>query len=142
MIKKLVGFFALPFGLFCFHLVLVFVGIFQRYPWLDIPTHFLGGVFITNSFSLAITYFQERKILSELNVFSKSIFLFGLTSSAVVLWEFGEFMLDFFFDTAAQLSLEDTMLDMFLGLLGGTALIVFLGRANIKEYVKKGKAPE
>lgn len=141
MIKKLVGFFALPFGLFCVHLVLVFVGIFQRYPWLDIPTHVLGGVFIAYSFSLTITYFQERKMISEMNVFTRSVFLFGLTSSAVVIWEFGEFTLDFFFDTMAQLSLEDTMLDMFLGLVGGAALIVFLGRGSIKEYLKKAKTP-
>ncbi len=140
MIRKLVGFFALPFGLFCFHLVLVFVGIFQRYPWLDIPTHFLGGVFITYSFSLTLTYLQERKILSELNILTRSVFLFGLTSSAVVIWEFGEFALDFFFDTAAQLGLKDTMLDMFLGLAGGMALIVFLGRGGIKECVKKDKS--
>jgi hypothetical protein len=103
--------------------------------------HVLGGVFIAYSFSLAVTYFQERKILSELNVFSRSVFLFALTSAATVIWEFGEFTLDFFFDTVAQASLEDTMLDMFLGLVGGTALIVFLARASIKECLKKDKTP-
>ena len=142
MIKKLVRIFALPFGLFCFQLVLIALGIYERYDWPDIPMHVLGGVFIAYSFSLAITYFQERKILSELNVFSRSVFLFGLTSSAAVIWEFGEFTLDFFFDTVAQASLEDTMLDMFLGLVGGTALIVFLARSSIKKYVKKDKTPE
>ncbi|MHC4112238.1 MAG: hypothetical protein ACYSUY_14290 [Planctomycetota bacterium] len=130
MIKKLVSFFALPFGLFCFHLVLVFVGIHQRYPWMDMPTHILGGVFIAYSFNLVVTYLQERRILSEMNILSRGVFLFGLTSSAAVIWEFGEFTLDFFFDTMAQASLEDTMLDMFLGLVGGTALIVFLARRN------------
>jgi hypothetical protein len=62
-----------------------------------------------------------------------------LTSSAVVIWEFGEFTLDFLFDTVAQAGLEDTMLDMFLGLVGGTALIVFQARGSIKEYFKKDK---
>lgn len=142
MIKKLVRIFALPILLFCFHLVLVLSGIFRRHPWLDIPTHILGGVFIANSFNLAITYFQERKLISELNVLSRSVFLFALTSSAAVIWEFGEFILDFFFGTRAQASLEDTMLDMFLGLLGGTALIVFLARGSIKEYIKKVKSPQ
>lgn len=141
MIKNLVRIFALPFGLFCLQLVMVFLGVYERYDWPDIPMHVIGGVFITYSFSLAITYFQERKILSELNIFSRSVFLFGLTSSAAVIWEFGEFTLDFFFDTVAQAGLEDTMLDMFLGLLGGTALIVFLARASIKECVKKDKTP-
>lgn len=139
MIKKLFSFFALPFGLFCFHLVLVALGLYKKYHWPDIPMHVLGGVFITYSFSLAVTYLQERKILSELNVFSGSVFLFGLTSSAVVIWEFGEFTLDFFFDTVAQAGLDDTMLDMFLGLVGGTALIVLQARGGIKEYLKKGK---
>lgn len=137
MIKKLVSFFALPFGLFCVHLVLVALGLYKKYHWPDIPMHILGGVFIAYSFSLAVTYLQERKILSELNVLTRSVFLFGLTSSAVVIWEFGEFTLDFFFNTVAQAGLEDTMLDMFLGLVGGTALIVFLGRDSIREYLKK-----
>jgi hypothetical protein len=103
--------------------------------------HVLGGVFIAYSFSLAMTYLKQRKILSELNVLSRSVFLFGLTSSAAVIWEFGEFTLDFFFGTVAQASLEDTMLDMFLGLVGGTALIVFLARGGTKKYVKKDKTP-
>ncbi len=142
MIRKLVSFFALPFGLFCFHLVLVLVGIYRKYPWLDIPTHVLGGVFITYSFSLVLTFFQQEKILSEMNVLSGSVFLFALTSVAAVFWEFGEFTLDFFFDTKAQVSLEDTMLDMFLGLVGGAALIFFLARGEIKEYIKKDRIPQ
>jgi hypothetical protein len=130
MIKKLFSIFALPTLLFCLHLVLVFLCFYKRHPWLDIPMHILGGVFIAYSFSLAVTYFQQRKILSELNVLSGSVFLFALTSSAVVIWEFGEFIIDFLFNTNAQASVEDTMLDMFLGLLGGTALIVFLARGK------------
>ena len=140
MIKKLVSFFALPTLLFCLHLVMVFGGIYERYPRLDIPMHVLGGVFIAYSFSLAVMYFQERKLLSELNICSRSVFLFALTSTATVIWELGEFTIDFFFGTNAQASLEDTILDMFLGLVGGTALIVFLARRNIKEYMKKEKS--
>lgn len=133
---KLVRIFSLPFGLFCFHLVLVFLGFYERQPWIDIPMHVLGGVFIAYSLNLAITYFQERKLASELNMLSRSVFLFALTSSATVIWEFGEFTLDFLLGTNAQASLEDTMLDMFLGLVGGTALIVFLARGSIKDYLE------
>ena len=140
MIKKLVRIFALPTLLFCLHLVMVFLGFYKRHPWLDMPMHVLGGVFIAYSFSLALTYFQERRILSELNILSRSVFLFALTSTAAVIWEFGEFTLDFFFGTHAQASLAETLLDMFLGILGGTALIVFLARDSIKEYIKKEKS--
>lgn len=142
MIKKLVSIFALPILLFCLQVVLILLGVYERCPWLDIPMHVLGGVFIANSFSLAVTYFQQRKFISDLNVLSRSIFLFSLTSAAAVFWEFGEFTLDFFFSTRAQAGLEDTMLDMFLGLLGGAALIVFLARRDIKEYIKKDRMPQ
>jgi hypothetical protein len=121
---------------------MVFLGLYKAHPWIDIPMHVLGGVFIAYSFSLAVTYFQAGKILSELNVISRIVFLFALTSLATVIWEFGEFTLDFFFDTVAQASLADTMLDMFLGLVGGAVLIVFLTRGQIKEYVTKDKTPQ
>jgi len=143
MIKKLVSIFALPFLLFCFHIVLSLFDVYQKYHWPDIPMHVLGGVFIANSFSLALTYFQEKKLLSELNLLSTSVFLFALTSTAAVFWEFGEFSWDFFVHASAQMSLEDTMVDMFLGIFwGGAALIVFLARHDIKEYTKKGKIPQ
>ena len=133
MLKKFLSIFALPLLLFCTYLVLVFFGFHLRYPWIDIPSHFLGGVFIANSFSMGLTYFQQRKLLSEMNELSRSIFLFALTSTATIIWEFGEFILDFFFRTKAQAGLEDTMLDMFLGMLGGTCIIIFLARRSIKE---------
>jgi hypothetical protein len=142
MIKKLVRIFSLPILLFGLHLVMVFGGIYERFPWLDIPMHVLGGAFIAYSFNLAITYFQERKLLSELNILSRSVFLFALTSTAAVIWEFGEFTIDFFFGTHAQASLAETLLDMFLGILGGTVLIIFLAIVEIKAYVKKDKTPQ
>ena len=142
MIKKLVSFFALPALLFCLHLVMVFLGLYKAHPWIDIPMHVLGGVFIAYSFSLAVTYFQAGNILSELNVISRIVFLFALTSLATVIWEFGEFSLDSVFGTLAQASLADTMLDMFLGLVGGAFLIVFLARGQIKDYVTKDKTPQ
>ena len=130
MIKKLFIIFSLPFLLFCFHGVLSLLGIYEKYRWLDIPMHILGGIFIAYSFSLALKYFQQRKLLSELNLLSRAVFLFALTATATVIWEFGEFASDFLFDTSSQAGLEDTMLDMFLGMLGGTALIVFLAKAQ------------
>jgi len=141
MIKKLVSIFALPILLFCLQVVLVLLGVYEVLPWLDIPMHVLGGIFIANSFSLAITYVQEKGFISDLNVLTRSVFLFTLTATAAVIWELGEFTLDFFFRTRAQAGLEDTMLDMFLGLVGGAALILFLTRNHIKDYIKKAKTP-
>lgn len=142
MIKKLVTIFALPVLLFCLQVALVLLGFYEWYPWLDIPMHVLGGILIANSFSMAITYFREKGFISDLNVLTRSVFLFTLTATAAVIWEFGEFTLDFFFRTRAQIGLEDTMLDMFLGLVGGTALILFLARNDIKDYIKKARTPQ
>jgi len=125
MIKKVVSFFALPFGLFCFHLVLSFFHICQRYHWTDIPMHFLGGAFITYSFFLTLRYFQKIGHLPELNLVFRSIFLLSLAATATVFWEFGEFALDYLFHIHTQVGLEDTMLDMFLGVLGGAVFIIF-----------------
>lgn len=137
MIKRLFIIFSPPFLLFCFHGILCLLGINEKYTWLDIPLHILGGIFITYSFSLALKYFQQIKLLSELNLLSTSVFLFALAATAAVIWEFGEFASDFLFHTHSQPSLEDTMLDMFLGMLGGTALIVFLAKAQLKHDTKQ-----
>jgi len=125
MIKKLVTFFALPFGLFCFHFVLSYFDIYQRYGWPDIPMHFFGGVFITYSFFLTLRYFQKNGFLPELNLVFRSIFLLSLAATATIFWEFGEFAVDFLFRINTQVSLEDTMLDMCLGVLGGAVFVVF-----------------
>jgi hypothetical protein len=136
MIKKVVSFFALPFGLFCFHGVLAFFDIYQKYAWMDIPMHFFGGVCITYSFRLALKYFQKQGHLPELNLVFMSIFLLSLAATATVFWEFGEFALDYSFQIHTQAGLEDTMLDMFLGVLGGAVFIIF-SEARDTHFVAK-----
>jgi H+/Cl- antiporter ClcA len=88
-----------------------------------------------------LNYFQEGKILSVLNVLFRSVFIYPSTSPAAVIWVFGRFILDSFVDAVARTSLKDTMMYMFLGLVGGAALIVFMARYEIKEYIKKAKTP-
>jgi hypothetical protein len=56
----------------------------------------------------------------------KAAFLFSLVATAAVLWEFGEFAIDYLFRTSAQSGLQDTISDMFLGLVGGTAFISYV----------------
>jgi hypothetical protein len=49
--------------------------------------------------------------------------ILGLTSLAAVVWEFAEFVADQKFGAHTQPGLEDTLLDLFLGLLGGAVWI-------------------
>jgi hypothetical protein len=57
------------------------------------------------------------------------VFIFSLTGTATVLWEFVEFLYDQLLNTNIQISLANTMQDQFMGILGAMAWIFI--------YVKK-----
>ena len=50
----------------------------------------------------------------------------GPVSFVAVLWEFHEFLLDYFFHTAIQSSVADTMGDLFFGLVGGFIASIYM----------------
>lgn len=92
--------------------------LYERVPATDIPMHFLGGV--------AIAYMLLR--LKRIFVLPKNPYLYNLlvivavTATFAVVWEFGEFSMDYFLGTNTQKSLPDTMLDLALGMLGGLSV--------------------
>lgn len=53
----------------------------------------------------------------------QAVVVLGMTGTATVFWEFAEFVSDRFFGTHAQVGLEDTLLDMALGVAGGLAYL-------------------
>lgn len=59
-----------------------------------------------------------------------ALLVFALTYSAAVFWEFAEFVSDRLASTTAQLSLGDTLLDLHLGIVGGTAYLA--GQALVR----------
>ncbi len=94
------------------------------YPPLDIPMHFLGGVAIAFFFSRCLAMVPESAISGTPRHLAQALLVFALTGTATVFWEFAEFFSDRLFGTRAQLSLEDTLLDMALGVAGGLAYLV------------------
>ena len=48
------------------------------------------------------------------------------TATSAVLWEFAEYISDHSFGSQTQGGLEDTLLDMLLGILGGFTMVSFL----------------
>ena len=127
-LKTILWFFLFPVFVLIVHVLLLFVfEVYLIFPWLDIPMHFLGGA------SIALTYFLTLKFLQKenyfkLNAFFNIFFIFALVSLTAVLWEFLEFSLTYITGFSLQGNLSDTMLDLFLGMLGGLLTAIILER--------------
>lgn len=50
--------------------------------------------------------------------------VWGLVNTTALLWEFAEFFSDRVLGSSCQLSLEDTLMDLFLGMLGGMLFLL------------------
>jgi len=94
------------------------------YPPLDIPMHFFGGVAMAYFLSSCFAAIPESALSQDLRPFAEFIFVVSLTATASVFWEFAEFTSDSLFRTQAQLGLEDTLLDMALGVAGGVSYML------------------
>ncbi len=92
-------------------------------PSLDIPMHLLGGFAIAFFFLRALDSLRTNQLIQGFDPWLLGIVVFALTCAATVFWEFAEYVSDHTIGTHAQLSLEDTLLDMLLGILGGLPII-------------------
>jgi hypothetical protein len=93
---------------------------------LDIPFHFLGGMTIAYFYRSAIRNSQE--LVGEVPVPVQILFAFTCAATSAVLWEFNETLLDFFLGTHMVRGLQDTIMDLFLGLLGALIFSIFYRR--------------
>ena len=112
-----------PSGIFSFYVIGLFLGLFKLFPSLDIPTHFLGGVAITYFYRSVIR--NSQMITGGIPLPVQIVFAFPCTGTTTILWEFYENLLDYFLQTHMVRGLEDTITDLFLGLLGALVLSLF-----------------
>ena len=112
-----------PLSIFGFYLLGLVFHIFLKFPNLDIPVHFLGGVVITYFFRSVIRHSQA--ILGTIPPLIQILFAFTCTGTTAILWEFYENILDHFFGFHMVRGLEDTIIDLFTGLLGALVLSLF-----------------
>jgi hypothetical protein len=94
--------------------------LFDKYPTLDIPTHFMGGVAITYFYRSAIR--NSQRIVGDIPLSIRIIFAFTCTGTTIILWEFYENIMDHVFGFHMVRGLEDTIVDMFVGLSGALVL--------------------
>ena len=107
---SVVGFYSLGLAL---HL-------FKMFPFIDMPTHFMGGVTITYFYRVAIR--NSQKFLGDIPAPVQILLAFTATGTTTVLWEFYENLMDHFFGFQMVRGLEDTIVDLTMGLSGALVL--------------------
>lgn len=114
-----------PLGFFLFH-VAVSKGLdaYLILPWLDIPMHFLGGIAIGYFYRASLANPAAADVLGTLTPFAQKLLTVAAVGATTVIWEFAEWSTDSLGFTQSQLSLDDTLLDMLLGIGGGVCMVV------------------
>ena len=109
-----------PLSVIGFYVLGLALHLFDKYPTLDIPTHFMGGVAITYFYRSAIR--NSQRIVGDIPLSIRIIFAFTCTGTTIILWEFYENIMDHVFGFHMVRGLEDTIVDMFVGLSGALVL--------------------
>jgi hypothetical protein len=128
-VSKFLSFFVFPITVLTAHLIASKVlNLYLLFPNLDIPAHFAGGLAIAYTSTQILSYLEKEKVTATWNPVIFLVFIFSLTGTATVFWEFAEFIGDQLLDTNIQISLANTMQDQFMGILGGVAWIFLYTR--------------
>jgi hypothetical protein len=115
-----------PLSVFILYLVAREFQLFKLFPPLDIPTHLLGGIVITYFYRVAI--WNAQAVVGEIPLPVQILFAFTCTGTTTIFWEFYENIFDYFFHTQMVRGVTDTVMDLFVGLLGALVVSVFYGR--------------
>lgn len=107
-----------PAAVLLLHILATAMGWYTALWWLDTPMHFLGGAAIAASSYYFLEDFSRRQKFHAQFKPLQILILIALTALAAVAWEFFEYALDATVRTAMQASVNDTMKDMAMGLLG------------------------
>jgi hypothetical protein len=115
-----------PLGVLIFYLIGRSLRLYDLFPALDMPSHLLGGAAITYFYRSTIR--NSEGIVGVLPTSIQILLAFTCTGTTIILWEVYENVFDFFFGTHMVRGVEDTILDMLLGLLGALLLAIFYRR--------------
>ena len=117
-----------PLSVFLSYLLALALHLFKRFPPLDVPFHFLGGVVITYFYRIAIR--NSQKLVGEIPFPTQVLFALTCTGTTAILWEFTENVLDHFAGTHMVRGLQDTVMDLFFGLFGALVFSLFYRRSR------------
>jgi hypothetical protein len=117
-----------PLSVFGLYLAGLTFDLYKLFPLLDIPTHFLGGVVITYFYRSAIRHSQT--LVGDIPLPVQILFAITCTGTTTIFWEFYENFADFFLHTDMVRGLQDTIMDLFVGLLGAVVLSIVYRRRS------------
>ena len=86
--------------------------------------HFLGGIAIGYFYRASLANPAAVDVLGKLTPFAQKLLTLVAVGATTVIWEFAEWSTDSLGLTQAQLSLDDTLLDMLLGIGGGVCMVI------------------
>ncbi len=135
---KILKIFTFPIIILVIHSIFVLLDAYEIYSWLDLLMHFFGGLAIAASYVSLLRSIHHRS-LEEMPGILFFLFIISLVALTAVLWEFLEFILDLMFNLRAQPDLTDTIIDLFLGLVGGICgyFIMKHQHRHVNEIVEK-----
>lgn len=115
--------------------------LYEVWPPLDIPMHFLGGVAIAYFGAVFLSQSAQKKILIIQSELMTSILILALTLSAATGWEYVEWLSDHTLGTQTQKGLDDTLFDTVVGLIGGCLFVLITkGKQVIRELSQPSTA--
>lgn len=122
-----------PLAVLLFNTILSLgLGAYGRVEALDVPMHLLGGFAMAYLFASAFRALPARTVASDVRWMAELVVVLSLTATAAVFWELGEFFSDTLLGTGSQPSLEDTMFDMLLSIVGSAVYLATAGwRGNV-----------
>lgn len=92
--------------------------------------HIIGGVAIAYFFWHSLLTPAGQKLLAQPNLFTRRLITLTATGATTGLWEFAEWTTDRFGWTRAQGGVDDTMLDMLLGMLGSVLFLIATAKSK------------
>ena len=110
-------------------------GLFDLYypiPDFDIVTHFVSSVLIAFLALIAIYLLDKHWDGLSIDVYAMAFVVVAITMASGVVWEFAEWAAGTLLGINFQLGLEDTMMDLLVDTIGGTAMAM-VGINLVKE---------
>ncbi len=99
-------------------------GLYEAWPRVDVPMHFLGGLAIAYVVSRGFQDLSRGARAGAVRAAALELVLVGsVTTTVAVLWEFAEFGLDLVAGSNVQFGLVNTMRDLAMGMLGAAAVM-------------------
>jgi hypothetical protein len=115
-----------PLAVFGFYVFGLITRLYDLFPPLDVPTHFMGGVAITYFYRSLIR--NSQPLVGDIPLPVRILFAFTCTGTTAVFWEFYENFADHFLGTHMVRGLEDTIVDLILGISGALVLSLLYRR--------------